>query len=138
IQKEADFKDKGKHILTPSPGELVLGRAQRQRIQFTFVKADPAGDTDKNGWVQLFNGKDLTGWKTHPNQPGKWQVENGILIGSGPKSHLFSQGGTFENFHLRLEAKINQSGDSGVYFWTPFDLDPKRGLPLGPELQLAS
>src|SRR5262249_1834763 len=46
--------------------------------------------------------------------------------------------GNFENFHLRIEAKINQLGDSGVYFWTPFDLDPSRGLPYGPELQLAS
>lgn len=30
------------------------------------------------GWVQLFNGKDLTGWKTHFRVHGGWKVEGGI------------------------------------------------------------
>ncbi len=37
----------------------------------------------KGGFQLLFNGKDLTGWKTHPKQPGDWRVEDGILVGSG-------------------------------------------------------
>jgi hypothetical protein len=41
------------------------------------------------GWVQLFNGTDLDGWKPHPDQPGDWRVENGILVGHVAKaSHL--------------------------------------------------
>ena len=31
------------------------------------------------GFVSLFNGKDLTGWKTHPKWPGNWRVDNGGL-----------------------------------------------------------
>jgi uncharacterized protein (TIGR03067 family) len=46
----------------------------------------------KPGWVQLFNGKDLTGWKTHPTQPGDWQVENGNLVGSARKTSLGEEG----------------------------------------------
>lgn len=69
-----------------------------------------------DGFVSLFNGKDLTGWKTHPNQPGNWRVENGILIGEGPAtSYLVTERGNFTNFHLRVEARINNRGDSGVY-----------------------
>src|SRR5713101_7128245 len=30
-----------------------------------------ADDKDDQGWVQLFNGKDLTGWKLHPKPGGK-------------------------------------------------------------------
>src|SRR5712692_858631 len=76
---------------------------------------------DEKDWVQLFNGKNLAGWKLHP-QPNKreiaevipktedgrlvafegklkkggkvvplWRVEDGILIGSGPHSHLFTE-----------------------------------------------
>src|SRR5205085_2533400 len=69
-----------------------------------------------DGWVQLFNGKDLTGWKYHPHQPGDWKVENGVLIGSGRASFLFSDRGNYENFHLRAEVKMNKGGNSGVFF----------------------
>src|SRR5687768_7758458 len=52
------------------------------------------------GWVQLFNGKDLTGWKTHPKAPGKWYVKDGILHSGGKEtSHLFSERDDYQNFH---------------------------------------
>jgi hypothetical protein len=88
------------------------------------LSAVPVGAEDKkddkkdDGWVQLFNGKDLTGWKTHPDSPGKWRVEDGILIGSGPASHLYSERGDYENFRYRVEAMINDKGNSGQYFRT--------------------
>jgi len=72
------------------------------------------------GFVPLFNGKDLSGWKTHPAQPGNWRVENRILTGSGDFSYLFSERGDFENFHLRVEAKIGDGGKSGVHFRARF------------------
>jgi hypothetical protein len=71
--------------------------------------------------VPLSNGRDLTGWKTHPKQPGNWRVEKGILIGSGPAvSHLYSNRGEYKDFHLRVEARINDGGNSGVYFRSQF------------------
>ncbi|MCE9525213.1 MAG: protein kinase [Planctomycetales bacterium] len=79
-----------------------------------------------DGWVQLFNGKDLTGWKTHPEQRGDWEVKDGILIGSKVASYLFSDGSKFENFHLRIQAKINRGGDSGIFFRSPFTMRPGR------------
>jgi hypothetical protein len=90
---------------------------------------------DDKGWVQLFNGKDLTGWKTHPNEPGKWAVVDGILVGRGPdRSHLFSERGDFENFIYRIEAKISDKGNSGQYFRTEFG----PGYPKGYEAQINS
>ena len=71
--------------------------------------------------MPLFNGKDLSGWKTHPSQPGHWRVENGVLIGSGPDiSNLYTSRSEFTNFHLRVEARINGGGNSGVCFRTPY------------------
>lgn len=78
------------------------------------------------GWVQLFNGQDLTGWKTHPDRPGDWKVKDGVLVGSNVASYLFSVAGQFEDFHLRVEAKINHGGDSGVFFRSPFVMRPGR------------
>lgn len=123
------------------------------------VPADDARSAD--GWVALFNGKDLTGWKIHPNpnardikkvievkdgdrltgfdaetKDGKtvhlWRVEDGTLIGSGPASHLFSAKDDYDNFHYRIEAKINDKGNSGQYFRTAFG----PGFPKGYEAQI--
>src|SRR5262245_18610357 len=108
---------------------------------------------DGKDWVPLFNGKDLTGWKIHPDpnkrdiqevitkagaiygktKDGKevplCRVEDGVLVGSGPASHLFSQRDDYENFHYRVEAMINDMGNSGQYFRTAFG----PGFPQGYE-----
>jgi serine/threonine protein kinase len=72
-------------------------------------------------FVSLFNSKDKKGWKTHRSQPGAWRVEHGILIGSGPSAdekynHLYTERGDFRDFHLRVEARLDDDGNSGVYF----------------------
>ncbi len=83
---------------------------------------------DAKGYVQLFNGKDLTGWKTHPDAKGKWQVKDGAIVGSGTQiSHLYTERGDYENFHYRIEAKINDKGNSGQYFRAVLSA----GFPLG-------
>jgi len=88
----------------------------------------------EKGWVQLFNGKDLDGWKVYPKGTGNWKVEDGILIGSGPASHLFSKRGDYQNFRYRVEAQINDHGNSGQYFRTQFG----PGFPKGYEAQINS
>lgn len=94
-----------------------------------------SADDKDDGWVQLFNGKDLTGWKTHPEAPGKWIVEEGILMGRGKDvSHLFSERGDYTDFHYRIEAKISDKGNSGQYFRTQFG----PGYPKGYEAQINS
>jgi type 1 glutamine amidotransferase len=93
------------------------------------------GNVKERGvWVQLFNGKDLTGWKTHPDDKAKWEVKDGILIGTGEKGHLFSERGDYKNFRYRIEAKINDHGNSGQYFRTKFG----RSFPKGYEAQINS
>ena len=63
----------------------IVGDLKRSVSGTATASSAPASE-----WVQLFNGKDLTGWKTHSNQPGNWKVENGELVGSEATSHLFS------------------------------------------------
>jgi hypothetical protein len=127
------------------------------------VAALPAPAEDKKadeGFVQLFNGKDLTGWKIHPKannafteiipiekdgklvgydgklKDGKtehlWRVEDGLLIGSGHSSHLFSERDDYTDVEYRVEAMINDKGNSGQYFRTKFG----PGFPAGYEAQI--
>jgi len=87
---------------------------------------------EKAGWVQLFNRKNTDGWKPHPEQPGDWSVKEGILVGQGKENYLYSERADYENFHLRAEVRINQTGNGGVLFRTAFS--PK--LPDGYEVQI--
>ena len=97
--------------------------------------ADEKTTARDKGWTQLFNGKDLTGWKTHPKNPGNWSVHEGVLVGRGKDtSHLFSDRGDYENFYYRIEAKINDKGNSGQYFRAKF----APGFPPGYEAQINS
>lgn len=114
-----------------------LGSAGTMRLRHLAVKElkpgaappavvpAPAADA---GFVPLFNGKDLTGWKTHPEAPGNWRVENGVLIGQGEKpNHLFTERGDFTDLHVRVEAKIGPGGNSGVSVRAPFEARPGVG-----------
>jgi hypothetical protein len=84
------------------------------------MNAGPAVNPAAVGWQPLFNGKDLAGWKTHPEQPGGWTVKDGVLVGTGGPTHLFTERGDFEDFHLRAEVKISPRGDSGLCFRSDF------------------
>ena len=68
-------------------------------------------------------------------RPGKeitlWQIKDGMIVGGGPASHLFTEMEA-EDFHYRVEAKINDKGNSGQYFRTAFG----PGFPKGYEAQI--
>ncbi|MEY4614012.1 MAG: hypothetical protein RL179_1985 [Planctomycetota bacterium] len=91
-------------------------------------------DSNDEKWVALFNGKDLTGWKTHPDDKAKWAVVDGLIVGTGPAGHLFSERGDYKNFKYRMEVSISDKGNSGQYFRTKFG----KAFPQGLEAQINS
>ncbi len=102
-------------------------------IVLGLTSAIPGKAEDKKeAWVQLFNGKDLKGWKVYPKGVGKWKVEDGAIVGTGNASHLFSERGDYKNFRFRMEIKINDKGNSGQYVRTKYEA----GFPTGFEAQI--
>jgi hypothetical protein len=89
---------------------------------------------DEGKWVSLFDGKTLGGWTTADGSEGSWKVEDGAIKGSGEASHLFSPRGDYKNFRYRAEVKINDHGNSGMYFRTK----KGPGFPHGYEAQVNS
>lgn len=75
------------------------------------------------GWISLFNGKDLSGWKVGKNA-GTFTVENGALIAHGPTAHLFYDGEVnqhnFRNFEFRASVMTTPGSNSGLYFHTTY------------------
>jgi hypothetical protein len=76
-----------------------------------------AGAKDEK-WVSLFDGKTMTNWEKVGNAKSVWEVKNGALCGSGPASMLVCTKGPYKNFRYRAEIKINDGGNSGLYFHT--------------------
>jgi len=75
---------------------------------------------DKDGFVKIFNGKNLSGWVGDLTY---WRVENGNLVGEITPSTLLKtnsfiiwQGGSPADFEIKLEFKITKSGNSGINY----------------------
>jgi len=85
--------------------------------QWVGVKA-PA--LEKNGtpkWgkpVQLFNGKDLSGWHQSKPGPPDWTVKDGTLVTPGNGPELINEQ-KFQDFKLHLEFNCGKDANSGVY-----------------------
>ncbi len=78
------------------------------------------------GFVSLFNGKDLTGWKSsEPQHASSFKVQDGMIIVNGEMAHLFYEGEDgkepqFKNFILRAKVKTEPHANSGIYFHTKY------------------
>jgi hypothetical protein len=85
-------------------------------------------------WVSLFDGQTLSGWTAKGNPDSKWEVKDGSIVGTGKASMLYSPK-TYKNFKYRVELKINDGGNSGVYFRCP---SPNGSFGEGYEAQVDS
>lgn len=93
---------------------------------FALVQADEVNqlsDTEiADGWHLLFDGNSTAGWKGYKRDdaPGSWEVVDGSLFMNSSMSNrdrgdlLSSQ--QYEDFHLKLEWKISEGGNSGIFY----------------------
>ena len=85
---------------------------------WTGVRAPSLKRTGTPKWgkpVQLFNGKDLTGWKpAKSDSTAEWKVENGVLVSPGHGPELINTS-KFQDFKLHIEFNIGETANSGVY-----------------------
>src|SRR5690242_20355210 len=71
-------------------------------------------------WKQLFDGKDLTGWK-HVG-PGKMTVENGLIQTHGGMGLLYWTGGKLSDCVIRVVFKMrDHNSNSGVFIRIPIE-----------------
>lgn len=87
-------------------------------IQWTAVRAPALLATKAAAWgrpIQLFNGKDLAGWKLRNNaHPNCWSVSGGAMTNKMPCSDIISDQ-KFTDFKLHVEFQVVPNGNSGVY-----------------------
>ena len=83
-------------------------------------KAVMGKNTDKDSWQQLFNGKDLTGWK-HVG-PGYMTVDSGLIQTHGGMGLLYWTGGKVGNCIIRVVFRMRDENDnSGIFIRIPIE-----------------
>jgi hypothetical protein len=112
-----------------------------------LLAAQPVLATEA-GWRELFNGKDLTGWRANAD-PGAFVVVDGAIKAHAThpsnRGHLFFVGQrsdgleSFKNFELEAVVRGEPRSNSGIFFHT--DMETRDGvlhLKNGYEVQLNS
>jgi hypothetical protein len=107
--------------------------------QWTGERAPSLKGTSAPKWgkpIQLFDGKDLSGWKmSDPSATPTWKVEGGTLVSPGHGPELISNA-KFQDFKLHVEFNCAPGSNSGVYLRGRYELqiedDPE---PEGPTMR---
>ncbi len=87
-------------------------------LNWTAVRAPESKPVAAAHWgkpIQLFNGKDLTGWKLRSNEKGNcWNVASGTFTNTVPCVDLITER-KFGDFRLHAEFNFVEKSNSGIY-----------------------
>lgn len=113
---ECSTRDCRKLLLSLLAVLLLLVGSPRGQSQ------DLSEQEKSDGFVSLFNGRDLTGWRFDdsesppPKLPENWSVENGVIKVSGGGSPHLASAREFRDFDLRLEWRgMRDKYNSGLF-----------------------
>src|SRR5579884_2596683 len=101
---------------------LVGGAAAADNELTAKEKAD--------GWILLFAGKTLDGWRTSGGAPSKVPVEDGCINPHGCGGYMMIHERAWSDFVLSLDFKISKGCNSGVFIRT-YPLTPRPGKDVG-------
>jgi hypothetical protein len=104
-----------------------------------FATCARAADQEE-GFVSLFDGKTLDGWTPQdPALKDAFKIDDGCILTHGAFTHLFYSGPindhNFKNFELRVDFKMGESSNSGIFFHTE-NPGPKKKVEKGYECQI--
>lgn len=84
----------------------------------TLVLAADTPRPDADGFVPMFNGRDLTGWTNINCAPETWSVRDGKIYCTGKPVGGLRTERQYENFIVELEWRhLQRSGNSGFFAW---------------------
>ena len=90
---------------------------------FTLLSCSSQHQRSSDGWISLFDGKTMEGWRASEN-PGTFTVDSGMIIVHGPRAHLFYEGKVmnhnFKNFEWKASVKTTPGSNSGIFIHTTY------------------
>jgi hypothetical protein len=74
------------------------------------------------GFIELFDGRSLSGWTRFGGTDTTWAVEDGLLVCRGEGGGWLGTDRDYANFVLSLDFRLTHGSNSGVYLRAPADL----------------
>jgi hypothetical protein len=117
----------------------TLTRRDLMALLLAAPVAAYALNDDSEGWIPLFDGKSLDGWKASEHAD-TFKVVDGQIAAHGSRAHLFYVGpvhhADFKNFELSADVMTRPGANSGIYFHTAYQ--PEGWPAAGFEVQVAN
>ena len=88
-------------------------------VMALLIPVQVMAQDEADGWVKIFNGKDLDGWKANDTEGEFFVNEDGEIAGQGGRCHLFYME-ELQEFELKIDVNINDGGNSGLYVLSPW------------------
>ena len=88
-----------------------------------------------DGWISLFDGRTLNGWKVNEN-PQTFTVVDNAIVAHGPRAHLFYVGEVanhhFPDFEWKADVMTTPGSNSGMYVHTEYQEEgwPEKGIEI--------
>lgn len=115
-----NYWNRGNPILTSGPIYLQ-NHGNHLWFRNVYIREIPRGE----GWTDLFNGKDLSGWEQVGGENSVWAAEDGILYTTGGEGGgWLSTTKEYGDFELELEFRVPENGNSGVFIRAPREGNP--------------
>jgi hypothetical protein len=111
----------------------------RTLLLLVVAVATTRADETSNGFVPLFNGKDLTGWEMKQSKgdiKDFWSVKEGGILAAKAGTGWLSTTKEYGDFVLRVEWKIFEGGNSGVFIRVPGVKEGVSPSATGAEIQI--
>ena len=92
-------------------------------------------ETNADGWITLFDGQTLAGWKASEH-PGTFTVLDGMIVAYGDRAHLFYTGPimdhTFKNFEFKAQVMTTPGSNSGIFIHSVYQEEgwPSQGYEI--------
>jgi 3-keto-disaccharide hydrolase len=89
-------------------------------ICLSLTAADRSPDAE--GFVTIFDGSSLDGWKKATENTDAIQLKDGAIVANGNRCHLFYVGDLqpLKNFDFKCEVRTKPNSNGGIYFHTKY------------------
>ncbi len=142
LQRGTEWAATGKVTFPAISAETLTSTAPAMRdpaaSSASKINFDTAPVPGSAGWTQLFNGKDLKGWKQN-NGTATYEVAENSVIGrtstGSPNSFMCTEK-DYSDFELSFEVKVDDELNSGVQIRSRSTQEFNKGRVHGPQVEI--
>ena len=96
--------------------QTELSAAEMPDLSAVPISNTLSGAEQAEGWLLLFDGQTLFGWK--PSGNANWQAVDGTLTASEGEAGLLTTTSSFGDYELNVDFRVNEGVNSGVFLHT--------------------